>query len=266
MGRVKRYKKLKSVDPMAKRQAQVVDTTRDEPPELHEERVRKSSKRWADEWDDEDKRERLLQREARRQLKQEAEQKRQGGIKKVEGKKEGEKMRDFRDRMRKETRETLSIAAMKVTKSSMKKKAFLKEKNRAKKTGEKRRPLRSGDDDEDEELGDFTHRGDGYLRASDRGGSDTFTARDNLRFGDRVEDVPNVSLALSAKQKNKMGSGSGKSGLLLSKMLNNSGSKKKKKNSSSSSEKGLSERDLTAARDEARAAYAKLRAKRVEGR
>jgi len=278
MGRVRKYKKLKAVDPASKRLSSVVDTTRDEPPELHTERVKKSLQKLNSQWMDDDKRERQLQKEALRVLRQEEAEKRNGRVKKVEGKREDENMKEFKERVRQETRATLAAEMNKMTKTAKKKKAFLAAKKLEKKTGVKRQKgAAQGADDEEEE--GFSHRGDGYLRASDRGGGDTFRTEDHVNFGERVERPPEISFGLTDKQKAKIASKKKKNELLLlNKMTYAPGAKNGRSSSATQSSRAaaatdmegkskLSDRDITLARDEAREAYKKLRLKRRdEGR
>jgi hypothetical protein len=264
MGRVRKYKKIKAVDPASKQRAYTADTTRDEPPEMYHDRVKKSLAKMNDAWGDDDKRERMIQNEARRVEKLEAKQKAKARVNTVEGKRDDENMKAFKERIRLETKATLIAANSKTSATAKKKKAYLTEKKLEKKTGIKRR---KGVNEEDEEEEGFSHRGDGYLRASDRGGSDSFTAHDDVRFGERYEKPPEISFGLTAKQKAKIADKKKNNDLLLANKLAYGAGKSSETAGEASSDKNknsskLSERDLDIAREEARAAYKIIQQKR----
>jgi hypothetical protein len=248
MGRVRRYKKLKAVDPAAKRRNFVDDTIHDEPPEVFNARVRKSMQETDNIWNDEDARERMLQREAKRELRLAEEKKEKGGVgkKKVEGRREGESMKNFKQRIREATRVTLHEEIRKMTSTAKKKKARLDE--RKKKRERKKKPVESGSGFEPSEQ-EFSARADGYLRYSDRGGSDNFARSDNVVFNERVDAPP----ILDFVPKKKKVEGDGKSKLLLEKMFGSSSSDRKDK---------PMDREMENLRDQAREAYKAVKEKR----
>jgi hypothetical protein len=103
MGRVAKYKKIKAIDPFAKRQnntasgATDVNSKYDLPPDMSS----KSRKRKALSWDDDKDREKLLQIDAKRSMR---EQSGRAEVK-LEGKKETESMRQFKDRVKVATKQ-----------------------------------------------------------------------------------------------------------------------------------------------------------------
>ncbi|KAJ1444035.1 hypothetical protein B484DRAFT_414234 [Ochromonadaceae sp. CCMP2298] len=137
MGRVRRYKKYnKSDDPLAA--ARKGDAHHDEPPNLFQERTKKTNRAREDKWDDEEGRERLMQREAMRDLRLESAKK----LRKertIEGQREGESAKAFKERVREETRKTLAEQVGKMSSTAKKRKERLKE--RSKKRKEKKGPV-----------------------------------------------------------------------------------------------------------------------------
>jgi len=103
MGRVKRYKKFKSCDPFARkvRNGKDEDVSFDEPPQIFEEKKMKSEKRKERDWDDPDLQEKLIQQEAFRVI---SSRENKGKSKKLESKRDDESMRQFKTRIRQETR------------------------------------------------------------------------------------------------------------------------------------------------------------------
>ena len=108
MGRVRRYKKIKSIDPFAKRGSNNTKGlgTYDEPPDVFEEKQR-DRKRKERVWDNLDDQEILLQREALRVLRIEKSLQPKKSESQIEGKKNDESMKDFKRRIREETTTTL---------------------------------------------------------------------------------------------------------------------------------------------------------------
>ena len=107
MGRVKRYKKFKACDPFAKRTKAEVDTVHDEPPELFEQRTKRTVKRGKsndENMNEEDMYEMYLQREAKRAKKEEDAEKLKPKVNKIESKRVDESSKDFKNRIRQETR------------------------------------------------------------------------------------------------------------------------------------------------------------------
>jgi len=188
MGRVRRYKKFKSCDPFAKQGPKVVDTIHDEPIDIFEEQERRAEKRIRKREEDPEHIERMLQREAIRQLRMENEKNGGSGLKKnkheLEGRKENETMKQFKTRIREETRAALRNEVKKITATAKKKREYLTDK-KFKKKGISRF-------DPKEELIEegFSSRHDGLLRESDRGGADTFDAPEIVVFGERMDRPP----------------------------------------------------------------------------
>ena len=185
MGRVRSYKKIKACDPFAKRSKREVDTVHDEPPEIYEEKARRDAKRKERPWDTDDAKERELQREARRVLRETERTKHVSSQKKIEGKRDDESMRDFKVRIRQETRMTLKEAVTNNSATSIKRKERLKDR-KLKREGKPARVARV-----DEEEG-FSSAANGRLRASDMGGRDDFARPEVVRFGDRSERPPDL--------------------------------------------------------------------------
>jgi hypothetical protein len=186
MGRVKKYKKIKAIDPFAKRGTGKVDTTYDEPPDVFEEKRRTAAKRKATKsWDVEEDREQMIQQEAWRDIKS---QKREKGMnyiifllyllfnhnlyilyynignhyeKTIVGKKNDETMKEFKDRVRTETRITLRDELSALSSTSIKRKRRLKERKQKRKPGYKK-------EEEPDDM-DFNQSETGHLRESDKG-------------------------------------------------------------------------------------------------
>eukprot|EP01038_Epipyxis_sp_PR26KG_P011487 gene11487-15386_t len=150
MGRVRRYKKFKACDPFSKNHGKkdVVDDNHDEPPDSFEQRALKKQK-LRESWNTEEKQELLLQREALRSLKTTDEKK----IKKIEPKGVNESLRDFKKRIREETRQTLNEELGKLSTTAIKRKEKLKERNKAKKL--KKKNPNHAEESFDEEVVEF---------------------------------------------------------------------------------------------------------------
>lgn len=105
MGRVRKYKKIKAIDPFSKRGKDTVGkwSSYDEPPSLYNEKKKKTNKKLS--VDDDDL---LIQREGLRALRDEKRYPNLG-LKKteIEGKRNDENMRDFKIRIRQETKDIL---------------------------------------------------------------------------------------------------------------------------------------------------------------
>ena len=208
MGRVRKYKKVKSVDPFSNAKRSVAETKYDQPPSIWEGESRKAAKRANYAFDNEKAFERMLQHAAKRQLKIEEDNGRQATgkdgakkIKAVEAKRDDETMKQFKNRVREETRKTLKDELTKLTSTSKKKKQFLKDKKMKKKGIE----LADVGDDEVEE--GFSSRSDGVLRYSDTGGTDEFRTTETvtgiIEQGDRPPEFHEVG-ALKVKAKDGM--------------------------------------------------------------
>ncbi len=115
MGRLKRYKKIKAFDPFAKKSKvslPIVDKNRQKfelsPDELDSKKKKKSKKHHSLDFNNEDDLEKFYQREALKDI----ERSKLGAtieskMKKIEEKRDDETMRDYKARLRQETRETL---------------------------------------------------------------------------------------------------------------------------------------------------------------
>ena len=182
MGRVRRYKKIKSCDTFAKKKSSGTSEVGpyDEPPSMFRERRKKAEKLRTKGMDGEDLEELMLQREALRELSQ----KRELGVdtsgkrkqKQLEGKKEGESMKAFKRRIRQETRKTLYEELSKTSATSLKRKEKAKERKKKKKELKERN--KSGGNKDHEDSLEFHQAEDGRIRPSDRGGPATFPSRD----------------------------------------------------------------------------------------
>ena len=126
MGRVRKYKKFKSCDPFSKKKKTEADTTHDEPPDVFEDRERRDVKRKERVWEDDNSRELALQREAIRSLR-DGEKKKLANDRKIEGKKEEESTKEFKTRIRQETRNTLRDELKSMTSTAKKRKERLKD-------------------------------------------------------------------------------------------------------------------------------------------
>ncbi len=184
MGRVRRYKKIKAIDPFSKARPKAVDTIHDEPPEIFEEASRKAELRLLRRFEDVNSVERMLQREAKRQLQLESSENSFSKKPSLEGRKEDESMKEFKARIREDTRAALRNGVRKITATAKKKKEYLTDR-KYKKKGMTRINL-------NEELIEegFSSRDDGLLRSSDVGGADEFDAPEKVAFGERMDRPP----------------------------------------------------------------------------
>ncbi len=205
MGRVRKYKKVKSVDPFSNVKRNNADTKYDQPPSVWENESRKAASRANRAFHDEKAFERMLQHTAKRQLKIEEEQERKASgkegtkkIKAVEAKRDDETMKQFKNRVREETRKTLNDELIKLTSTSKKKKQFLKDRKMKKKGIERV-------DMEDEVEEGFSSRSDGVLRYSDKGGADEFRTTEAVAFGEQADRPPDFHDVGALKVKAKDG-------------------------------------------------------------
>jgi hypothetical protein len=211
MGRVSRYKKVKAVDPTSRRGRGSLDPKAaiyDEPPDLFEQR-QATKKRKERSWDNEEDRDRLLQQEALRALRVADQSEKNVKRKQPEAKRPGESMKEFKTRIRQETRLTLKEELKAMSSSTKKRKEKLKEK-KMKLKEKKNKSTANGDDDlkDSEDAQEFHQSADGRLRASDLGGPSSFrTADDNVRFGDSANAPPVLNIKPKLKLKGKEGRG-----------------------------------------------------------
>jgi hypothetical protein len=179
MGRVRRYKKYKAIDPFAKGHTRAEsDLVHDEPPSVHDDRGRKRKSRGEGMGEDE-----IMRREGYRVLKEERIKKAKIGERKVEPKNESESMKEFKTRIRNETRKVLHDELKGMTATAQKRKLRLKERKVARKT--------KGTVVED--VPDFMMAENGTIRPSDRGGPDDFKQLAKQRFGETGERPPDLS-------------------------------------------------------------------------
>lgn len=203
MGRVRRYKKYKSCDPFAKQQRSVVsakEVKNDEPPELWEERTRKVEQRRSSKFTEEESFERMLQREALRDLQKREERRPSEKVSaNLEGRKDGESMKQFKKRIRQDTRRALCDELKNLTTTSKKKKKYLI----AKKF--KKKGIECVDINEELIEEGFSSRNDGHLRPSDLGGEESFAGPEAVAFGTRVDMPPEFRGVDPLKRKNADG-------------------------------------------------------------
>lgn len=199
MGRVRKYKKVKNIGDGGRG---AKSEKHDQPPSVWESERRKSVKRYHKAFDGEDAFERMLQHEARRQIRVHEEShtnsvsdKGTKKIKTVEGKKEEETMKQFKNRIRDETSKTLRDEISKMTTTAKKGKQYLIDK-KLKKRGHS---VINADRSEEEE--GFSSRHDGHLRPSDLGGSDEFEGASTIKFGERVDQPPEFTKVAPLKLK-----------------------------------------------------------------
>ena len=194
MGRVRKYKKFKSRDPYSKKSRVTgADDKHDEPPELQEERERRDAKRKERLWDDDNSRELQLQREAMRNIRSDEKKKLVNDVK-VEGKREDESMKDFKTRIRQDTRNTLRDELKGLSATAKKRKERLKERKL------KRKGLPGKASRLEYEEG-FSCAANGHLRPSDLGGSDEFAKAQTVKFGERAECPPDFKGLLKFAEK-----------------------------------------------------------------
>lgn len=198
MGRVKRYKKIKACDPFAKRGA--IDSkggsSYDQPPDLFEQKKREKRKKERS-MDNDDDREILMQREALRAIR--LTKTHVKGTDKVEGKKVDETMKEFKDRVRDQTKVTLIEELSKLTSTAKKRKERLKERKVKRKLKKSSKSNNGSDGNSDEET-EFFEAANGRLRPSDLGGASSFKGIDT-RFGDRNDRPPELMIKPKMKRK-----------------------------------------------------------------
>jgi len=131
---VKRYKKIKSCDPFSKVKKSE-DVNHDEPPEIFEEKAHKRKIRQSGNWEDSVDRDSFIQRDGLRYLKKEDPSKEVQKKKeqKVQPKQENESMRDFKLRMRQQTRVIMNEELQKLTASSKRRKGKMIERTKKRK-------------------------------------------------------------------------------------------------------------------------------------
>eukprot|EP00596_Hydrurales_sp_CCMP1899_P004462 CAMPEP_0119046440 /NCGR_PEP_ID=MMETSP1177-20130426/46610_1 /TAXON_ID=2985 /ORGANISM="Ochromonas sp, Strain CCMP1899" /LENGTH=232 /DNA_ID=CAMNT_0007019593 /DNA_START=189 /DNA_END=884 /DNA_ORIENTATION=+ len=187
MGRVRSYKKIKACDPFSKRSKGGTDISHDEDPSIYEEKVKRVDKRKEKAFggDDLRQRENELLKEAFRVQKIEKAKVKPG--KDIEGKREDESMKKFKERIRNETKLTLRDELQKMTKTAIRRKEKLKERTL------KKKKAKNGDVHEEEVIDmDFNQSDKGHLRPSDLGGSHLFGQAEIVGFGERVERPPDL--------------------------------------------------------------------------
>ena len=193
MGRVRKYKKIKAIDPFSKRGKDTVGkwSSYDEPPSLYNEKKKKKKIQQIQDVDD-----LLIQREGLRALRDEKRYPNMNQKKKteVEGKRNDENMRDFKIRIREETKSILIDELKGMTATAKKKKLRLAERKKKKKASKL-----NGNNEEQIE---FFQASNGTIRPSDLGAPASFrTSDEELAFGS-VNDAPPI-LSVYPKLKNK---------------------------------------------------------------
>jgi len=189
MGRVRRYKKLKSVDPFAKRGKAEIDTIHDEPPNRFNERSRKTEQNLK-------KYENNLMAQFRKAAREtvvssntssKVTKTEEAKNKTIESRREGESMKTFMKRVRQATRETLRDELKSMTSTAQKRKQRLKERKKKRKAG------KSAGDVFQEEVEFFGASETGHVRPSDiQGSRESFQERETIGFGERVERPPEL--------------------------------------------------------------------------
>lgn len=194
MGRVSRYKKVKAVDPTSHRgRNDPKASLYDEPPDLFEKR-REAKKRKERSWDNEEDRDRLLQQEALRALRLAGQSGMNVKRKQPDAKRPGESMKEFKSRIRQETRITLKEELKAMSSSVKKRKERLKERKQRLKQKKKGNMNEDGDLKDSEDALEFHQSADGRLRASDLGGPSSFPTSDNVRFGEQIAAPPVLNI------------------------------------------------------------------------
>jgi hypothetical protein len=193
MGRVRKYKKIKAIDPFSKRGKDTVGkwSSYDEPPSLYNDKKKKKKKSNTIEDNDD----LLIQREGLRALRDEKRYPNMTQKKtEIEGKRNDENMRDFKIRIREETKNILIDELKGMTATAKKKKLRLAERKKKKKTSK----LKGNNEDQIE----FFQASNGKIRPSDLGAPTSFrTSDEELAFG-VVNDAPPV-LSVYPKLKSK---------------------------------------------------------------
>lgn len=205
MGRVRKYKKIKAIDPFAKKQKAKVENFFDEPPTLFQERQRKKETLLRTVFEDEN----LVEKQAMRTIMKNAlPATGVAAVKKIEEKRENESMKKFKERIRQETRVTLRDELKKLTSTSQKRKQRLKERKLKRKT--KGKGTGGADDFNQEDEEEFNEGNEDEirvpkkLRASDLGGSSEFPTTDSIRFGEVGVKPPDLKrFALPNKKSNE---------------------------------------------------------------
>lgn len=198
MGRVSKYKKFKACDPFAKSKTPG-DTSKDEPPEIFDKKQEDKWKRLSNRYEEKEFQESLIQKEAIRMIKKEERSRTSSAAKKVDAKKDTETMKEFKNRVRRETTTSLNEELPKMTVSAKRRKRKLIERSNMKKLKNhtKKNPHEFVEKDE---VMEFSMSEKGHLRPSDLGSSSSFKKREEVQFGevgDRPPDLTTFSKMLS---------------------------------------------------------------------
>ena len=270
MGRVRRYKKVKSFDPFAKKErggssspkAKGSDTSSyDEPPDVFENKKRKQQGEQMS-WDNEEDKEVMLQREALRALRTDKKNDNAAIEKRDTSKRTDETMKQFKQRIRDETKVILRDELKGMTSTAKKRKLRLKER-KLKRQGKLQKS--SGGDDADD---------DHYSK--DGGEEDVleFRAGEAVRFGDVAHRPPELSFRPKKASQREGGAatatppgdnGAGVSVSAKKRLLEDiwsSGNAPQRRAATGA----LSGEELLLAQAQAAAAYKVLKAKREAGR
>lgn len=193
MGRVRRYKKIKAIDPFSNRSKKETNTNHDEPPELFDKKEKKKRKRKTTnelDWDNEDDREILLQQQAYRDMNTNKSTTTFAKQPVITSKlKPGESLNKFKKRVREETKQILAKEIPKLTQSAKRRKEKLKDIKQKR----KEKKLKQNGDESDDDINPFGSRSDGFIRPSDRGDVKPYFDSDaNVKFGERVERPPDL--------------------------------------------------------------------------
>lgn len=192
MGRVSKYKNIKACDPFSKKKTPG-DTTRDEAPDIFDRRTSNNWEKKRSRYEDETYKEKQIQNEALRMLRgAELVKNNRKDTKKVDPKKESETMKEFKDRVRRETRTTLNEELPKLTVSAKRRKLKLIERSNKKKQKIYRKN-HPNELEEDDEVLEFNMAENGHLRPSDLGASSSFKKGEAVQFGTVSDRPPDLS-------------------------------------------------------------------------
>jgi hypothetical protein len=219
MGRVRRYKKVKSCDPFSKNfNRREIDTIHDEPPNIFDdkiERLEKKARRLENNQMFQTRKfhkltdsSSVVSSSATSNFKEE--------IKKIEGKRDDETMKAFKKRLRQQTRETLRDEIKGLTSTAQKRKLRLKERKQQRKKGVVKNNDKTGSENTPRHNDDITLERqfgaseNGTLRASDLDNAKMdFDIKDDIKFNERVEAPPDLRFTFKMAGAKKIGLGAG---------------------------------------------------------
>mmetsp|Transcript_23819 Transcript_23819/g.21677 ORF Transcript_23819/g.21677 Transcript_23819/m.21677 type:complete len:268 (-) Transcript_23819:82-885(-) len=265
MGRVKRYKKIKACDPFAKRSNTVkaIDYKHDQPPEKYEKKAKRREKRSL-KWENDEDRELLLQKTALKEL-----QENKSVVPKIEGKHADETMREFKTRIRFETKKSLVQQTKKISSTAQKRKNHLINKKILKKN----KKLKISNDLDsynvvEEEYIDFNNNVNNNNEIVKTKTFITnkpikeFNKPEIIQFNERVDRPPDVSQYIESLNKKKRNIQSITSNVLDSHRVNKIDSKLDSKVNNSISHI----KEMERLRDQVKQAYQQVKLKRLQNK